>query len=556
MKVALPITISLLVALSFPVFAADVMPSEIKKVTLFSGQALVVREAGVKLSAGTNVIVFDAAAYDIDDDSIQVDLFGEGSVLSVQSKEIPLKEAPQENVRLLEESIRQARLERSTLSGRLDLLGKKESFLDNIVKFAGVQVPAEIKTNFPKPEDLQKMLGFLDEGYTSVNKERQGLGVKTEELDKQIAVMEEQLSGLKKERRDHKKAIEVVFDSAREQEAKVEMSYIVFGASWEPFYKAEVPEDLKSLTMTMFAKIVQTTGEDWKGVNVSVSNAVPLKGTETPSVGSWYLSLAQPPRPRTALAAGVTMDRSAFMKAEAPAALESRLAESDAYDASPAPAPLAFAERKDLALAFEYDLPKALDIESRDKETAVPLFSKQVKGAPLYYAAPAVTPLAFLIMRTAADKEMLAAPVNVYLDARYVGSTYLAEKRPQEEFDINLGADRMVKVTRVKTLDKLNETFMKNVERFTVIRQLSYKITMENLKDKPVAVRLVDAIPVSKTDKIEIKDLRISPEPLHRSYQDKEGVMLWEVALPSGEKREVAIDFTVTYPKDAVIAGL
>jgi uncharacterized protein (TIGR02231 family) len=178
-----------------------------------------------------------------------------------------------------------------------------------------------------------------------------------------------------------------------------------------------------------------------------------------------------------------------------------------------------------------------------------------LKGEFLYYALPKTSPLTFLICKASADKELLGGMLNVYFGGRYVGKTSLSEKKAGEEFDLNLGADREVKVSREKLRDKMKETFW-GMERKNVVRDLAFKITVENLKDKPIKMRVLDSVPVSRTDKIEVKDVKITPNPTEKNYQEKEGVLLWELDIKPGERKEIRIEFTVTYPKDQPISGL
>jgi hypothetical protein len=69
-------------------------------------------------------------------------------------------------------------------------------------------------------------------------------------------------------------------------------------------------------------------------------------------------------------------------------------------------------------------------------------------------------------------------------------------------------------------------------------------------------LKLEDSIPVSKTDKIQVKDVKLTPAPDLRNYKDKEGVMLWNLKLSPGEKKDILIDFVVTYPADSPPFGL
>ena len=48
--------------------------------------------------------------------------------------------------------------------------------------------------------------------------------------------------------------------------------------------------------------------------------------------------------------------------------------------------------------------------------------------------------------------------MNTYFGGRFVGTTFMAEKKAGEDFQLNLGADRQVKVRREAVRDKLKET--------------------------------------------------------------------------------------------------
>ncbi len=89
-----------------------------------------------------------------------------------------------------------------------------------------------------------------------------------------------------------------------------------------------------------------------------------------------------------------------------------------------------------------------------------------------------------------------------------------------------------------------------------MVRHIALKISVENMKDRPIKIKVLDSIPVSRTDKIKVKDIKITPEPSQRDYQDKEGVMLWEFDLQPGDEKDINLSFVVTYPKDLHLPGL
>ncbi len=521
-------------------FSETIVPSTIKRVTVFQSQAIVHREAQVKVNSGANDILLELDAFVVDKDSLSARVFGEGEIQGVQYREIFLKELPQEKVKALEQRLKQLKDAKRVLLDEKEVLGKKEAFLNSIINFSQTEVPREIKTSFPKMEDFDTALAFLAKNFQAILLKKQDLDSKVEETDREIKVVEKELATLKVPQAQTKKVIEVLFNSRQEQVVRIEASYLVSYASWQPAYKADVPLSLDGVDLTLFSVVKQKTGETWKQVSFSVSNVIPLRGAGLPMPVSWILDFE---RPR---AAGRMLEMKAKQAPGAPSvAMEEPKKEAD----------FAQAERIALPLSFEYQIPRPIDIESQDKETTLPIFSKKLKGDFLYYALPKTSPLTFLICKASADKELLAGALNVYFGGRYVGKTFLSEKRAGEEFDLNLGADREVKVSREKMRDKMKETFW-GMERKNVVRDLAFKITMENLKDKPIKLRVLDSIPVSKTDKIEVKDVKITPNPTEKNYQDKEGVLLWELEMKPGERKEIRIEFTVTYPKDQPISGL
>lgn len=89
-------------------FAGMTVSSRIKRVVLFSDQALVTREAVAELNKGLNDLFLELEAFSVDKDSVSAKVFGEGEIFSVQFKEIYLREPAQENIRALEQRIQRS----------------------------------------------------------------------------------------------------------------------------------------------------------------------------------------------------------------------------------------------------------------------------------------------------------------------------------------------------------------------------------------------------------------------------------------------------------------
>jgi uncharacterized protein (TIGR02231 family) len=491
-----------LVAPAIPAGASETVPSKIRDVMLFTDQALVTREASLRVKPGLHELLLDVEAFQVDGDSVTARVFGDGEILGVQFREVPLREAAQENIRALEQKLRSLRQAERRLNDDKEVLAKKEQFLKSVVSFSEGQVPKDIKTSFPKTEDLDKTVRFLGTNFDAVARDRRVLDEKIEDVRKDIRVAEKELQALRRPSGEAKKIIEVTFRAVREQRIRVEASYLVRQAAWGALYRASVPASMDGVDLSLFSRIRQKSGEDWDKVALSLSNVVPLKGVDLPEAAPWILSLPRPAPKAYKRAERYDMNRAKVATA-APAPMAEALAGAVEDEAPVREAAFVSAAREAGALSFEYRTPQAVSIESRDKETVLPLTTKRLKGDFFLYTVPKVNSLAFLVCRTASDAELLSGPLNVYFSGRYVGKTTLAEKRPGKEFYLNLGADREVKVQRVKSRDKLKETLF-GMERNTAVRELSYTLTVENLKDKPVTVRILDAVPVSRTDRIQV----------------------------------------------------
>lgn len=541
---------------------SDGTENQITEVVVYSNQAYVKRQARIKAHQGLNQFLIQIQAHRVDRDSTQASVYGEGEILGVQYREVPIKDFTQSDIGDLVSQKEQLEHQRQILKNEKSVNGKQERFLDSVVGFAETDMPKKMKTQLPAPENLQAMLAFLGENLQQLSDKTIEIEHQIQELDKEIAVIDRKLKKLVRPRGATQKAIEVIFDSHKDQDLTIDVLYVTENAAWEPVYKVDVPLDLSRVDLTMFARIQQKTGENWKDVQLSVSNAMPLKGGALPDMESWYLSL--PSRNVVFGVAGSDLSAATAIAAEAPVGqspevLQDLLEEEIDMGEEEAAAPEAEfvqAEQRELPLAFEYELPQRINLDSGGGETMLPLYTKIIQGKFFIHAVPKNDPLSYLAYLSSADSVLLAGRLNVHFGGRFVGGTALTEKRAGEDFLINLGVERGVKVRREKVTAKKSETFFGKVDRSSVVREMEYRIVMENLKAETVSIRLMDHIPVSETDRIQIKDVEFSPKPNTRDYQEREGVMLWDVELEPKAVKDIRIKFFVKHPKNNPPWGL
>lgn len=537
-----------LIGFTLPAKAAEqTVTSKITDVVVYSDRAQITRKGAVDVVTGVNRLRVLVDAFSVDPDAVTATVKGRGEILAVQYLELPIKEAPQEKVSTLEAKIRTLKQERRTKTDEKGALHRQEEFLRAVVDFSKTQVPTDLKTRMPDSEELGHTLAFLDEGFSRVYQKIHAVDQSIFDLDEDIRQLERELQDLRQPGQAVQRVIEIQFNAAGAQKIDITATYVVRHASWSPIYRAAVPSDLSSIDLTLFSRIIQKTGEDWQGVALSVSNVVPLAGSRVPEAQSWWLDI---PRPETrAMRKSTVMADSVAQAPMAQGALES------AKEEEGAPAGFADAARRRSELAFEYAFKESIDMDSGRGDTLLPVFTRRLAGDFYRYAVPRQSALTYLVCETKADRELLSGPLNVYFSGRYVGKMMLEEKQPGGTFRLGLGADRQVVVKRQKVTDRLKETFFGKIERDSVVRELSYSIIAENLSEKPVSLTVIDSLPVSRTDRIKVEDLTLTPPPDEKNLQDREGVMAWRLSLASGEKKTIDVRFTVVYPKDLVPVG-
>lgn len=532
-------------------YIGDGDDNRVVQVTVFLDKALVTRRARAAVRAGLNRLAMEVHALDLDADSAQARVYGDGEILSVQYLSEPVKEMPQAELRELDEKKRGLTRDRNTMEKERDGLTKQRRYLDSVVGFAEVQVPREIKTEFPSTERLQSVLGFLGSSYEAIGRAEKALEERIEDLERELRVVERRLKRVRREREADRKVIEVLFNAAGDQTVEIEAAYLVAQAGWAPVYKVDAPADLSGVNLTLFSRIVQRSGEPWREVNLTLSNAVPLHSTELPEAHTWTLRPPAPVRYGAARVPAEAMPMAAAEPVAVEAGLDEMVGEGDLEEAA-----FVQSEARELPLAFEYDFPQTVRLESGDKETLLPLFTRRLAGEFFHYAVPRSDPLVYLVCRTAPDSTLLAGRLNIHFSGRFIGSTRLGEKRVGEDLLINLGAERGVKVIREKISDTRTETFFGRVDRNSVAREMRFRLEVENLKDAPVRVQLLDSLPVSETDRFQVKGLEMKPPPTEEHWRQRRGVMRWDLEVPARDTREVAIHIAVKHPKDLVPDGL
>jgi uncharacterized protein (TIGR02231 family) len=557
---------SAFIATVFALSSADaaevVADAKITAVTVYPDQAMVTRTAKLALEPGAHTVVMRDIVTGIDERTLRVEAEGTAQMrlFGAQVKRRHVEEVPAAREAELKKEIRALEDKVRVQNDRKAALAEEKRFFTSLTNFSGVEVPREIQTKMPAVKDLDELhkfiAGKLREGAAAVMEAdlaARDLGTKLDVLKKELA----QVGGHAKKVLT---SIEIDLEVTRAGNATVSASYMVGGASWSPVYDARADLEKGKVEIVSYGVVRQSTGEEWADVEMTLSTARPSIGGRMPRVEPWILRPYVPPRPRPI--GGMVKHEEGRSSAAAPAMQTMAFSkeEADIAAAPPPPEPeaasVAYSASEEKGVAVLYRLPRRMTVKPDGTDHKAPVSSQELSAVFEYSAWPRVSTHAYLgsRVRNRDDLRLMAGPLNVFYEGGFVGTSSLDGIGPGEEFEVHLGVDDNVKVERKlieKKLEDKDGVFSSSKKAL-----YRYRITVENYKQKKIAVNLYESMPVAEHEKIEIDIGKVAPEPQKKDFDNRKGVWKWEMDLKPREKKEIFYQFTVEHPRSMTVEGI
>ena len=509
--------------------------SQVDSVVVYPHQVLVVRTASVTVS-GPGELVFPGLPGALDDNSVRIKAPGI-RVGEVQVRRGYLAEPTPEVKRL---QVRMQELE-DQLKGLDDegaVLKAKEEFLNSVKLGAPEIISKELQQGKVAIESWRGALTFVGDELAKVKARQVKLVREREELQKQV-------EAARREYNDAKAAVEnrkeVRFNFAADAGTyELRLSYVIANAaSWGPYYELRANPGSGKVDVSYFAKLTQRSGEDWEDVKVVLSTTTPVLGVTAPEPNPWYLSL-------------VEAERAAYkrMAMPAPGAAE-RGGRFD--DVSMLADKQEEVQPVETGISLQYAIPGRVSLKSGEQAKKLGLKQITLPAEFEYYALPRSGQQAYLtgILANTSDFVFLAGDGNTYVGDEYTGSTWLPNVAPQESTLLSFGIDERVKVKRelVKSFKSKGGLFSKTEKQSFV-----YRTTVENYISKPVVIKVIEQVPVSRQGEIKVTVTKVEPKFLEED-KDK-GTYTWKPTVDTRGKFTIDFEFTVEYPAGRRVQGL
>jgi len=545
---------ALFLSLAAAAFAAPVN-SQISAVTVYTDRAVVTRTATVNLAGGQAELVFANLPDSLLEQSLQVSGRGtaQALILDVSARRTFVDFTPNERLKQLEEQLRGLQAEDRKLEDEVGVITAQRSAIQQFIN--GAVLPGGKDVDRPKLEDVRAVLAFGQQQQVELARAARDVETRRTALADKIAAVEQQMNELRGAGGRSFKTVTVRVNAAQAGNLEVALSYTVGGASWSPSYDARVLATERAVALGYFGVVRQNTGEDWKDVALTLSTARPSLGGAAPTLTAWNIDVFNPILLAQARASEERAAR-AKMAMAAPTAARAVNYQNFTTDAAqPAPeveAELAGAVIEAGATSASFKIATSTTIPSDGTAQKVPIMSTRLAANPEYLTVPKRQATAFLTSKVVNSSEfpLLAGPMNVFLDGTFVATSQLRTVMAGEKFDLALGADEGIAVKHKRVQKFTEDTGLTNSgKRITY----EYLLTVQNNKKTAERVIVVDQLPLSRNEKVVVKQL--APDAREVKPTD-EGTLKWTLDLKPGEKREITVKFTIEHPNDVSVTGL
>ena len=209
--------------------------------------------------------------------------------------------------------------------------------------------------------------------------------------------------------------------------------------------------------------------------------------------------------------------------------------------------------------SLSYQLAGGVSLASRADQQMVRILQTDMDSRFYHVAVPVLTSYVYreAELMNSSDDDLLAGPITVYLDGRFVGQGEIPTVARGQTFVVGFGADPQLRARR-ELADKKDGVQGGNRET-----RFEYRLVVENFAGEVTPVRVLDRLPHAENG----ADIRvtlgetsdtISEDKLYQREERPMGMLRWDIevaANAAGEKaRLINYHYTVEYDRQYVVS--
>ena len=547
--------------------------SRVTSVTVFRNRARVTRTVSIELPAGEHKVVFRGLPSVFDPDTARVGGRGRSGITirSLELRPEPIEAKPSPEAERTWKEIEMLEHDRALLQERLVSI---DFLCDLLTQFRGTlatgssgAAPTGSATSSPTavPVGQNRVdLTLWAEGYRFLSEKLDAIAAEKRQGVETIATMGHDIDLRRATllppppaRRGPTFTAEVIVTAEQAGSATIALTYLSADASWSPIYDARLLPAEGRLSLAAFGQIRQETGEDWSGVDITLSSTRPLAALDLPRLTSLYIRGPQRASggfvriaPSSEMIDGLSILGRNYQDV---LTLAPGVTDTDG-DSNPnihgardveVIASLASAEPETRPAGVVYRLPGRLDIPSDGQPHRHLIVERDLPATIEYRSAPALDHSVYVVARATlpADLTLLPGPVQHFMEKELVGRSNLPAAPPSSPLELGFGPEERIVVER-REEEKRAPRGGGDIDL-----RLRFATTFRNQTGRAVTVLLTERLPISEDAAIRVAlDERDTTEG--RSQDDKtRGVFRWTLAIPPAQSRDLVFAYSVRSPR-------
>ena len=200
-------------------------------------------------------------------------------------------------------------------------------------------------------------------------------------------------------------------------------------------------------------------------------------------------------------------------------------------------------EERETTTNIEFTVANPYTIPADGKNLTIEMQHFAMPANYEYYAVPKITPDAFLLAYVPEWEKynLLAGEAQLYFENTFMGKSVLDVSNAGDTLQLSLGVDKGIVINRDQETNYTSRQFLGNKKE----EERSWLIKVKNNKKQPVSLRLLDQVPVSGLEEIEVEIEKISGG----KHNETNGEIVWNLNLDPGQQKELTLHYLVKYPK-------
>ena len=453
----------------------------------------------------------------LQNDSVRAEIKrGDVRILDVQVKTYRPERVPEAKARKLRAELRTLKDRRQQLRDRLGILNFRKRFLRQSMKSflkgdSGSSRPGAGSGNARTVRDYDEMLNYLTRKLRENSKEIFREKMNRRKLYNKIRRVQSELRTTSGGRSARRKMIKVTTQLERRGTIAMEISYINFRARWKPAYDVRVVPGEKTMRFKGYGIVSQSSGEDWSNVKLSFSTARPSLSGQPPELKPMFGTVVSGTSSRNTIhRRNLTRRRKAG---------------------------------KTGSLVFR--VPRRTNIKGDGSPHRTRISRVQFPVSFEYLTIPRLSSQAYLqaIGKNTMKEPILTGALNIFIKDNFVGSSSTGNILPGEKFELTLSVNEKIRVNH-----KLEENTASTAGLFGGKRKLKFAYIMKlgNFTSERIIMNVLDQIPVSRSEELEITNPQFSMQPVKRS---KDGIIKWRFSLAPAASKTIRFSFDALVPE-------